>query len=412
MTFRKTPFIILGLIIVSFLPLYYKYISHNAFPSMTVINNKEMWKLPQNQMDHFRNDTKKRILFYTSFYGSIPWSIFDNYKNYSNVYNCFKGCEMTYNLTDFERSHFVIFHARNMPGIKRLEQLKKKRPRDQLWAYFTLENPLNAPPVKHLGSLFDLSISYRLDADIHFPYRVHFRVPWSQVKLPRKTRNYAANKTKQVAWAVSSCGLLRDNLIKILHHRGIQIDNYGSCDVPFTNKVNCSDDACSDIKHYKFYYAAENNFCEEYVSEKYWYTSIDNDAIPIVLGSTTTYANPRLAIPGSYIEAMKFASPDELAEHLLQVDKNDELFNGYLKWKPYWNVLDEQQGYSISMCKICEKLHTNSFELKGNSLLSSIQRDECLSSTNYYRDWIKSKTSPFWKFFTSGLKPIYKLLGY
>jgi glycoprotein 3-alpha-L-fucosyltransferase len=40
--------------------------------------------------------------------------------------------------------------------------------------------------------------------------------------------------------------------------------------------------------------------------------------------------------PGSFIHVDDFRSPKHLAEYLQSLDKNDELYNAYFKWKDSW----------------------------------------------------------------------------
>ena len=57
-----------------------------------------------------------------------------------------------------------------------------------------------------------------------------------------------------------------------------------------------------------------------------------NDVIPIALGARPEdYA--AVAPPKSYIHVDDFESPKQLAEYLLKLDRNDDLYNEYFRWK-------------------------------------------------------------------------------
>ena len=57
-----------------------------------------------------------------------------------------------------------------------------------------------------------------------------------------------------------------------------------------------------------------------------------NDVIPIALGARPEdYA--AVAPPKSYIHVDDFESPKHLAEYLLTLDRNDDLYNEYFRWK-------------------------------------------------------------------------------
>ena len=82
-------------------------------------------------------------------------------------------------------------------------------------------------------------------------------------------------------------------------------------------------------KKYKFYLAFENSICIDYVTEKLWKV-LPYDVIPVVLGG----ANYTKYLPKkSYIDVNDFQSPEELGKYLLKLDKNDDLYNEYFKWK-------------------------------------------------------------------------------
>ena len=64
----------------------------------------------------------------------------------------------------------------------------------------------------------------------------------------------------------------------------------------------------------------------------------------------------------SYIHVEDFASPQKLAEYLHILDRNDNLYNSYFKWKgtgefigkgPAWK---QQSGPSL-FCRLCAMLH-------------------------------------------------------
>ena len=61
------------------------------------------------------------------------------------------------------------------------------------------------------------------------------------------------------------------------------------------------------LRRYKFYLAFENGNCIDYICEKYWINSLQNDIVPVVFGGGN-YSNSKLAVPRSYINVMDFKS--------------------------------------------------------------------------------------------------------
>lgn len=93
----------------------------------------------------------------------------------------------------------------------------------------------------------------------------------------------------------------------------IQVDVYGGCKNLGAKRCDGKKRKCFDYlnENYMFYLAFENNFCSEYVTEKFFNT-MQSSMIPVVLGGAN-YSN--VAPPHSYINAMLY-SPEELAKIL------------------------------------------------------------------------------------------------
>ena len=85
------------------------------------------------------------VLIYTGFNSLFPWPGLENSQDFTK----FKGqkcrqtnCELSYDKQGFINSKVVIFHSYNMPSRKEMFDLQQRRPKDQVWVYFTLENPI------------------------------------------------------------------------------------------------------------------------------------------------------------------------------------------------------------------------------------------------------------------------------
>ena len=96
-----------------------------------------------------------------------------------------------------------------------------QKPAGQIWTMFLLESPANTGVLHGAQDLINWTATYRTDSTIVTPYEKF--VPYSELQdglrtLKRRrvrtatterritTRNYAAGKTKMVAWFVSNCG--------------------------------------------------------------------------------------------------------------------------------------------------------------------------------------------------------------
>merc|ERR1719384_2606187 len=102
------------------------------------------------------------------------------------------------------------------------------RPERQIWMLYLLECPLHTQMFK-FPSVFNWTATYRTDSTIVAPYeRWQYYNPNVRTKI--QERNYAANKTKQVAWFVSNCGA-RNGRLQYARElsKYISVDIYGSC---------------------------------------------------------------------------------------------------------------------------------------------------------------------------------------
>ena len=85
-----------------------------------------------------------------------------------------------------------------------------QRPKDQIWLMFMLESPLNTQKFKH-PEVFNWTATYRSDSTVVTPYE-RWQYYEEGVKFKLQNRNYAANKTKKVAWFVSNCAARNERL--------------------------------------------------------------------------------------------------------------------------------------------------------------------------------------------------------
>ena len=146
------------------------------------------------------------------------------------------------------------------------------------------------------------------------------------------SRNYAAGKSKLAVWFVSHCKTdsRREFYVHLLKQHA-NIDIFGKCGKPF-----CPFDQLNDCYErieidYKFYLSLENSLCRDYITEKF-FNLLDRNIVPVVYGAGDY---EKVAPPHSYIDALKY-TPQQLAEYLNMLDKNDTAYNEYFWWKPYY----------------------------------------------------------------------------
>ena len=96
----------------------------------------------------------------------------------------------------------------------------------------TLDSRVN---LRHLDNFFNMTITYRKDSDIQWPYGlIETHLPTkntsSQSNGGSTVKNYAHGKTKLVAWFVSNCNShsMREKYVENLK-KYIEVAVYGKC---------------------------------------------------------------------------------------------------------------------------------------------------------------------------------------
>nr|CAH0103410.1 unnamed protein product [Daphnia galeata] len=349
------------------------------------------------------NHSKVKTILY---WNSWSWTMGDRplIKAQCPVTNCL----FTPDLTLFNQSDIVLFSVETTP-----DYLVNRLPH-QRFVFFVMESPTNTVDIPMLRNnltrynYFNWTMSYRRDSDIvlrdflgavvsktnpndQYPPRPHQQQPSSNttrklssidtLKQLVKTRDdrrkadgnplitlrhpWMRSKTKLVAWFVSHCDtpIQREEYARQLA-RYIPVDIYGRCGKEqVTSICDSADDPanCEEIRalrdQYKFYLAFENSWCPDYVTEKF-YRTLQFDTVPIVLGGADYN---RFAPPHSFINALDFSSPKQLAEYLLLLNSSEELYAGYFQWKNHYQIsLPAMDGW----CDLCQMAHDESLPAK------------------------------------------------
>ncbi|XP_037078691.1 alpha-(1,3)-fucosyltransferase C-like [Pollicipes pollicipes] len=294
----------------------------------------------------------KHILYWNEFYGSMEFTWGAGQRpfidNGCEVNTCFGTNDRE--LMPVDEYDAILFHVQTLPFF---DWPRSRRPH-QRYVFVTLESAQYLTIwLQAYESLFNVTLTYRRDSDFPYPYGALVPV---LPEPPTIRRNYALGKTKLVAWFVSHCQTMssREWYVHMLR-KYIPVDIYGACGTlqcPRSANQTCHNTLLN--KDYKFYLSFENSICNDYVTEKLFDT-LKYDVVPIVLGGSN-YSS--YAPPGSYIEAMKY-SPKELAEYLLELDKNDAQYNKYFEWKGKYRIAPKDDFKKSSFCGLCKYLHSN-----------------------------------------------------
>lgn len=253
-------------------------------------------------------------------------------------------CAISSSRLDSQKADLVLFKDHfTMPSFS--------RPTRQLWMMYLLECPLHTMNFRLQNDVFNWTSTYRSDSTIVAPYGKWEYYNENVKQLPLQ-KNFAANKTKAVAWFVSNCGA-RNNRLKYAKELGkhIQVDIYGACGTKTCPRSQANNCFKMLDREYKFYLAFENSNCKDYITEKLFVNGLGQELVPIVMGARPE--DYEKASPfHSYIHVDDFDSPKELAEYLKMLDQDDEKYNEYFKWKETGEFVNTK-----FFCRVCSMLH-------------------------------------------------------
>ena len=297
-------------------------------------------------------------------------------------------------------------------GHIKLPNPRRRKP-NQFYGMFLMESPLNDNfPYEKFGDYFNWTMTYRRDSDFHRPYgwvapkdwKWHYAasgnssIDWSKYPMPTSSISQTISKNvtnkKPVAWLVSNCHTRsqRENYVANLSHY-INVDVYGNC--------GPKDDECPQYiqDNYMFYLSFENSVCDDYVTEKFW-KYLGSNLVPVVLGGTDY---KKVAPPNSFINALDYQNPEDLANYLKYLISNQTAYNEYFKWTSYFDVYrDSEENHARAMCQVCEALNQKPVKPKVYHNMKNWWRDK--GNCNSTFSWTKpenamQKTIDAWKNF-------------
>ncbi|KAL2732422.1 hypothetical protein V1477_014663 [Vespula maculifrons] len=352
-----------------------------------VLNFKSNHKMiPQRLKDH---KMFKKILFWNGMFGNKNFYFGDGdiFKN-CRVNKCYATYDRFY--TNVENFDAILFHGVELER----QDLPDERNIKQHYIFVNLESPQNRPIENvFFENYFNDTMTYRLDSEIVWPYGfvrdlkinkivapstdVFWNIPDNDDKSNKLSSTYhlkddaIANKSKEIAWLVSNCPAKsgRWEYVRELS-KYISVDIYGQCGdyrtCPYTR--DCFKDLFEP--QYFFYLSFENSLCQDYVTEKL-YKPLRYNILPIVYGGAN-YS--RFAPKDSYINALDFDSPKELAVYLKRLKTNPKEYRQYFRWKTRYRI--EDSAVKVA-CNLCKFLHTER-KINTYSILSDwYSRNKC-----------------------------------
>ncbi|XP_034015465.1 alpha-(1,3)-fucosyltransferase 9-like [Thalassophryne amazonica] len=259
----------------------------------------------------------------------------------SSLFNI-EGCFLTADRNFYNKSDGVVIHHRDIRSdLSNLPMLQ--RPPFQKWIWMNLESPTHSSKLPGIEKLFNLTINYRQDADI--------AVPYGSIVPAEDDENFVLpKKDKLICWIVSNWN---PNHVRVKYFneltKHVQVHSYGQA---FGSRIS-DQDFLPTISSCKFYLSFENSIHRDYITEKL-YNPLSVGTVPVVLGPPRP--NYERFIQGdAFIHTDDFKLPKELADYLLLLDKNQEMYLRYFDWRHYFKV-KKAIFWAEHTCKACEYL--------------------------------------------------------
>ncbi|CAJ1968791.1 unnamed protein product [Cylindrotheca closterium] len=196
---------------------------------------------------------------------------------------------------------------------------------------------------------FYATTSFR--SEVPMPY-----FSWAEYKINNVAVDYDI-AIKGALFLANNCASLsdRESLVEALMQTKLRVDSPSGCMHNSEPQTGIDRSNTTQIQEqYLFYLAFENQRSDDYITEKLW-GSLSAGTLPVYFGAP----NIREHLPQkSAIFADDFKSPQDLADYLIRLSKNKDLYNSYHKWRE--ENLEEKflRKYDFtkthSTCRICK----------------------------------------------------------
>lgn len=230
-----------------------------------------------------------------------------------------------------------------------LSNLPTYRTRLQRWIWFNPDSPTNTHQIQGIEALFNLTLTYRKDADIQVRWKVSSR------KYPEESFTHPP-KQRLICWIVDTVEMENSTqtyktYVDLLQH--IKVDLFEAS----TDEMK-GEAYLETIKSCKFYLSFESAVHKDYITEKFT-APLALGTVPVTLGPPRkNYEN---FVPGSsFIHVNDFADSAALAEHLLSLDKDEQAYQRYFDWRKFYTIgtpfAEEKYRFLHPICQACRHL--------------------------------------------------------
>ncbi|GAA6232521.1 alpha-(1,3)-fucosyltransferase 9-like [Lates japonicus] len=316
-------------VVVLFIMYYMSLPSPKCYPAQAHQTNKPvmlLWFWPENKRFDFR-DCKK----------------------FFNI----DSCHLTDDRSLYPRAQAVlIFHRAIQDDLANLPA--SPRPRLQRWIWFNMDSPTNTRRIAGIEGLFNLTLSYRKDADIHVRWKLTFKKDADEdFMLPKKER--------LLCWIVGDNDLKTNSGERYTYYR--ELVKHVRVDVIYRSSAESlkGENYFRNISSCKFYLSFEDSIHRDYITETF-NGPLAAGTVPIVLGPPRkNYEN--FAPSTSFIHVNDFPNAMTLAKFLLKLDKDNETYLRYFNWRQFYtarpHLTEERHEFAHAICQACRHIGMN-----------------------------------------------------
>jgi hypothetical protein len=245
--------------------------------------------------------------------------------------------EFTEDRRRLKEARVVVFH---LPTLHRL--FLPHKPAGQIWVAWYMECEQHYRRMRNSGFMqqFELKMCYRQDADIMVSY------------IPKQLQDLRPEPLPAVQHHHLMCSFIsgradrsgRGDYLKALarHMEVHQFGKRGNRTIPDDQGKSTK---LQTLARYRFTFAFENAIAPDYVTEKF-YDPLLAGSVPVYLGAPNI--SEFAPVDGCYINAAEFAGPAELANCLLQLNRDEAAYARYLNWR--------QRPFTGQFRTLCSKI--------------------------------------------------------